>query len=268
MSDLQHVSLGRGLAVLELLVRSDRPLSASEIGASIGVHQTTASRILADLIHIGYVRRVSYREFEPDYGLLILGLNTAPHFPILDRPRLVLEHAARMCLGLQASLAMYWHRTLLYVDQAARGTETRVFNGTDFPMHLSSPGLLFLMALPEPEAIAALHASRAKFGWAQPTAQVPPTESELLHAARRLHQNGIIVLSDWQETGHVSAAIRLPDVDGIPVAAALSGPTDIMTIGTIRLRLQEIARMLTPSLRSLGRHQNDSSSVVQTRRHG
>lgn len=248
MSDLQTSSLGRGLAILELLVRSAEPLSASDIAQAVGVHQTTASRILADLIRAGYARRVSYREFAPDYGLLILGLDAAQHFPILDRPRLVLEHAARMCMGLQSSLSMYWRHSLLYVNQAARGTRTRVFNGTDFPMHLSSPGLLFLLALPETEALAALSASRSKFGWDQPTAQVPPTEVELLQAARRLCQDDMIVLTDWQATGHISAAIRLPNTGGPPLAAALSGPTDIMTVGTIRLRLQEIRRMLKPSL--------------------
>jgi DNA-binding IclR family transcriptional regulator len=248
MGDVQNQSLGRGFAILDILVRASAPLTASHIARSTGMHQTTASRILADLIRAGYVRRVSYQQFAPDYGLLALGVESARHFPVLTRPRLAMEHAARMCAGLTVSLTMYWRDQLLYFDQAARGLETRIFNAADYPLHLSSPGLLFILGLPKERAIAALQTSRDKFGWAQPTAQVPPTEEALLQAARRNHRNGTIVLEDWQEAGHISAAIRLPDLDDIPLAAALSGPSDVMTGGTIRLRLQQIRRMLAETL--------------------
>src|SRR4051812_11538723 len=101
------------------------------------MHQTTASRILADLVRAGYVRRVSYQQFAPDYGLLALGVEAARHFPVLTRPRLSMEHAARMCAGLTLSLTMYWRDQLLYFDQAAggrkRGSSTQPTIPCTFP---------------------------------------------------------------------------------------------------------------------------------------
>lgn len=241
-------SLGRGLAVLSLLVRADGPLTATEVGQRCGVHQTTASRILRDLVDSGYVRKVSYREFAPDFGLLALGLAAAEHLPLTQRPKLAMERAATMCNGLSVSLCMLWRRQLLYFDQATHGQDTRLFSGRDYPLHLSSPGLLFLLEMPDTAALELLHGSREKFGWGQPTAAVPPTPSEVLRASRKSLREGTLVLSEWASTGHISAAIRLNDHDGHPLALAISGPADILTNEGVRLKLFEIRRLVEGTL--------------------
>ncbi|WP_152363315.1 IclR family transcriptional regulator [Microlunatus speluncae] len=241
-------SLGRGLAVLDLLVRAPGPLTATEVAGRVGMHQTTASRILADLIAVGYVRKISYREFAPDFGLLALGVEASRHFALLDRPRLAMERSAQLCSGLTVSLCMLWRDRLLYFDRAARGVETVSFTGQDYPLHLSSPGLLFCLKLPTAVATELLTGSRAKFGWPQPTGKVPPTEEAVLTTARRHYRHDTLVLDDWAALGHITAAIRLKPYEGHPLALAISGAADVMTAETLRLRLHEARRLIEPTL--------------------
>lgn len=241
-------SLGRGLAVLSLLVRAAGPLTATEIGQRCGMHQTTASRILRDLVDAGYVRKASYREFAPDFGLLALGLAAGEHLPLTQRPKLAMERAATMCSGLSVSLCMLWRGQLLYFDQATHGHDTRLFSGSDYPLHLSSPGLLFLLDMPDVAALELLAASREKFGWDQPTGAVPPTPSEVLRAGRRSLRHHTLVLSEWASIGHISAAIRMHDHDGHPLALAISGPADILTAEGVRLKLHEVKRLVEDTL--------------------
>ncbi|GAB3536797.1 hypothetical protein GCM10027403_18720 [Arthrobacter tecti] len=248
MTTTRMQSLGRGLAVLSQLVQAEGPLTSTEIANKCGMHQTTASRILADLIASGFVRKIGYREFAPDYGLLVLGLEAARHFPVLSRPRLAMERAAGMCAGLTVSLCMLWRGRLLYFDQAERGLETQIFHGSGYALHLSSPGLLFMLDLPHEQALAALNASRSQHGWQQPTSEVASTPAGVLHAARALHRDDSLVLSGWAAPGHVSAAIRLADHEGTPLALAVAGAGDIMTPESLRRRLHEIRRLVERSL--------------------
>lgn len=241
-------SLGRGLAVLQQLASADGPLSATEIAQRCGMHQTSASRILADLVTAGYARRISSREYSPDIGLLALGLEASRHFPLLTRPRWAMEHAARLCAGLTLSLCTRWRGRLIYFDQTTPGSETRMFSSDDYPLHLSSPGLLFVLELPETQAIAALEASRATFGWSQPTSSVPPSAAGLLAAARRQRQHGSLVLARWAGPDHISAAVRLPDQDGSPLALAVAGSISLVSESSIRLRLQEARRVVESTL--------------------
>lgn len=241
-------SLGHGLAVLQALVSGRGPLTATEVAGRCGIHQTTASRILADLITAGYARKISYREFAPDFGILNLGIESVRHFDVLTRPRDAMERAARMCPGLGVSLCMLWRDKLLYFDQAVHGLDTNVFKGSDYPLHLSSPGLLFLLGLPEGEAIDKLAISRAKFGWARPNPVVPGSEAGVLAAARKRQVGDTLVLTRWAFPQHVSAAINIRYGGEHPLALAIAGASDVMSTGTLRMRLREIRRVVEPTL--------------------
>lgn len=241
-------SLGRGIAVLDALVRADGPLSATEIGRRCGIHQSTVSRVLTDLVAVGWARKVSYREFAPDFGLLSLGVAATAHFDLLARPRLAMERCAAMCSGLQVSLCMLWRGKLLYFDQTSRGFETRLFEGADYPVHLSSPGMLFMLEMPPATALRLLAESRRRWGWNRPTEAVAATEAEVLAATRVLLRNETLVLREWAGVGHVTAAIRLADHQRHPLALAISGASDVLTAESLRVRLHECRRLVEHSL--------------------
>lgn len=241
-------SLTRGLRVLDTLVAADGPMTATEVARRCDCHQTTASRILAALIDTGYVRKVSFREFAPDFGLLTLGSEATRHFDLTRLPRAALARCAELCAPLTVSLCLLWRGQLLYFDQTARGHETRAFNGADYPLHLSSPGLLFLTELSRAESLHRLSASRQKFGWDRPTDTVPEDETGVLEATLRRHRNDTLILREWAGPGHVTAAIRLDDHRAHPLALAIAGPADVWSTETLRVRLHECRRLVGPTL--------------------
>lgn len=253
MTTTGALTLTRGLTMLNTLVTADGPMTATEVARRCGCHQTTASRILSALIEAGYVRKVSYREFAPDFGLLALGGEAARHFELARLPRPALARCAELCAPLTVSLCLMWRGQLLYFDQTSRGFETRAFNGSDYPIHLSSPGLLFMTELSRTEALRQLSTSRHKFGWPRPTDTIPDDESGVLEAALRLHRNETLILREWAHLGHVTASIRLGDHNGHPLALAIAGPADVWSTETLRVRLHECRRLVEPTLPTTAR---------------
>ncbi len=59
--------------LITALCESGDPMTLKDLCAKTGVTPPAASRILSDLTSDGYVRKVSYRTFEPGIGLLYLG---------------------------------------------------------------------------------------------------------------------------------------------------------------------------------------------------
>ncbi|QOR71552.1 helix-turn-helix domain-containing protein [Ruania alkalisoli] len=238
-------TLLRGLGLLRLLVRAEGPVSASELARLSGMHPTSISRTLAGLVDGGFVRRVSYRSYAPDLGLLSLGLDAARHCPLATDPQLVMERAARLFGGLMLSLCLAWRGSLFYFAQTGLSLGTKPFVGHGYPLHLSSPGLLFALEDSQEDAIAALERSRRTFGWDRPTAQVPADPAMVLAWARGARTDDVLILRRWAGPDHVSAAIRLPDHEGHAIALTAAGPAAILGDGEIRNRLHQVKHWLT-----------------------
>jgi DNA-binding IclR family transcriptional regulator len=60
--------LGKALEVLELVAWSDGPLSLKSLCRESGLSLATASRLSADLVEAGLMRKSGYRSFEPSLG--------------------------------------------------------------------------------------------------------------------------------------------------------------------------------------------------------
>jgi len=243
----QIKALGRGLEILRLLVEANGPMSATEIGVRMNLHQSSVSRILATLAVGGYVRKADYRSFEPDFGVLGLGLAASKGFALTSKPRAAMLEAAAMCSGLQVSLCVLWREEMIYFLRTSKGVEPIVFSG-GHPLHLSSPALRFMVDMPEEEALSLLRASRKRYGWPRPTELVPETEEQVLAAAREGFQHECVILDGWVTPHSVSAAINLHTTTSQPTALALSGPRSVASDGTIRLWLHEIRRSVEAAL--------------------
>jgi len=240
-------SLSRGLEILRLLVEASGPVSATELGVRMNLHQSSVSRILATLSAGGYVRKADYRSFEPDFGVLGLGLAASTSFELTSKPRAAMLAAAGLVDGLQVSLCVLWREEMIYFLRTSKGAEPIVFSG-GYPLHMSSPALRLMMDMPEDEALALLRASRRRHGWPRPTELVPETEEQVLIAARDQFQHGCVVLDGWVEPDALSAAIKLTTRTPHPTALALSGPRSVAADGTIRLWLHEISRSVQTAL--------------------
>ncbi|MHC4914012.1 MAG: helix-turn-helix domain-containing protein, partial [Planctomycetota bacterium] len=107
-------SLDKVFSVLDVIASSDGAVSLKELSGRTGHHPSTLSRILANLVEIGYVRKDSYREFSLDLGLIPLGQKALTHFPL---PRLAnpLIRGAAGRLDVHGALAGLHRGRLVYL---------------------------------------------------------------------------------------------------------------------------------------------------------
>jgi IclR family acetate operon transcriptional repressor len=108
-------SVARALALLEELSRSDNGLSVNELARRIGVHASTASRLLGTLEPAGIVQREGQGPYRLGVGLLTLGERVLSRLDLgaLARPVLV-ELMART--GETATLSLPGEHEAITVD--------------------------------------------------------------------------------------------------------------------------------------------------------
>lgn len=239
-------ALARGLTALRVLVDEGTPVTSTEIARRIGLHQSSASRILATLGDAGFVRKTS-AGFTPDFGVLSLASATS-QFPLMQRPRPAMEQIAARCAGLSVTLAMLWRGQMIYFLRTTKGAETIDFWWSDFPIHLSAPGLRLLVDLPREQALDVLRDSRRDHGWdGEP--DVPATEEGVLDRATNDVAHDVLVLRDWNHANNTGAAIPVESREDHPLALALTGPSDIADDPTLQLWLHDGRRSVEAALR-------------------
>lgn len=242
-----HQALARGLEVLRVLVDEGGPITGTEIARRVGLHQSSTSRILSTLTEVGYVRRTA-RGFAPDFGVLSLASATS-QFPLIRKPRAVMRKIAAGCGGLSPTLGMLWRNQMIYFLRTSERGETIDFWWSDFPIHLSAPGLRLLLDLPREQALEILRGSRQRFGWGGQPGVVPETEEAVLDLAARNLAHDVIVLRGWNRPGETGAAIPVEVDEDHPVALALTGPSDVADVPTLQLWLHDARRSVEAVVR-------------------
>ncbi|TWD82569.1 DNA-binding IclR family transcriptional regulator [Kribbella amoyensis] len=226
-------ALARGLHILRMLVDEGEPMTATEIARRIGMHQSSASRILATLGEVGYVRKDQGR-FAPDYGVLALGSATT-RLPLIQRPRAAFEQLTAEHGDITMTMCMLWRDELLYLLRQTSGSEPLAFWTGAFPINVSAPGLRLLVDLPDEEALHILRMARQRNGWGGRPEIVPSTEEGLLAKARATVADDVLIMADWVVEGRTSGAIPLITPEPHPVALAIVD--DVGALGPDRLAL-------------------------------
>lgn len=135
-------SFSRGLTVLRLLAVHGE-MTATEIAAHLGVHQSSASRLLRSLEDEGYVYKPHFHRFALGVDVLLFAGLAMEHF------REVRE-GARACAELHRSLragaasVMLLDNRLVYLARIHEGAASplTLVDDSSFPVHRSTPGLL------------------------------------------------------------------------------------------------------------------------------
>jgi IclR family pca regulon transcriptional regulator len=240
-------ALTRGLEILRLLVESE-PMTSTEVAARLGLHQSSASRILKTLSAAGYVRKPTYQSFTVDYGVLTLGGRAVRNFQLMTRPRAVLVAMAEENPDFLVTLSTLWQNELIYLVRAQRGQEVVSGHAGSYPLHLSTVALRLLLDRPEKEAVATLSASKRRYGWERPSELVPETPAECIKAARKFLRHDCLALVDWQGKGLIGASIPIT-AKGEPVSAlALSGKLGSHSVDSVLLKLQDGRRAIEAAL--------------------
>lgn len=242
----RNQSLGRGLTVLRMLVDADEPLTGTEVARRLGVHQSSASRILATLSSTGYVRKDSSGRYVPDYGVFALAsaASKAPLLRTVSKPAL---QFVRDYPQLMLAMAILYHDEMIYLLRVRHGLETLTFWSGTFPMSASSLGLRLLLDLPEQEALDILRASRRRSGWGGNPKVVPATEQGVLAKTRKLLRDDALILDRWYRPDHISGAIVVNTPEPHPVALALVDETGGTPAEKLRILLHQARRGIEQS---------------------
>lgn len=234
-------ALARGLHILRMLIDEGEPMTATEIARRIGLHQSSASRILATLSDAGYVRKNGAGRFVPDYGVLALASATT-RLPLISRPRRTFERFVDKHPGLIISMCMLWRDEMIYLLRARSGSEPLVYWSGGFPLNISSPALRLLVDLADEDAIRILAASRRRFGWGGRSEVVPATEQALLSEARRMVADDVLVISDWYPGQHIAGAIPIETPEPHPVSLAVVDDTGKLSPQRLTVLLHQVRR--------------------------
>jgi IclR family transcriptional regulator, acetate operon repressor len=150
-------SLQRGLAVLEAVIRAERPVSANEVGSLVGLSASTTHRLLKSLSEQGYVIRDSAKRYFPS----VRALFPANLFhPLNVLRRVTIEHllGLRNQFGLASSLLVFLGGKRWVIETIHGHDALSPYNEMEVtaPLHATAAGKILLSIFSEEERAEAL----------------------------------------------------------------------------------------------------------------
>jgi DNA-binding IclR family transcriptional regulator len=214
-------SVDRALNILEILARR-RAAGVTEIGKELGVHKSTAFRLLAALEARGFVEQAQDRgSYRLGLGVVRLaGAVTAQ----LDLSRQGHEACDRLAadLGETVNIAILDSNRAVNITQSRGAASIASHNwvGRQTPLHATSSGKILLAHAPSEVRAAVFAEPPQRFTDATVTG-----ETELSAELDRARAEGWACTSEEYEVGLNAVAAPIRGADGAVIAAiSVSGP--------------------------------------------
>jgi DNA-binding IclR family transcriptional regulator len=230
-------SVDRALTILEVLARRGEA-GVTEVAAELGVHKSTAFRLVATLEAHRLVEQAGDRgKYRLGVGVLRLAGATAARLDVVQEARPVCRQLAADT-GETVNITVLSDSSALYLDQVAGSSALQPHNwvGQHIPLHATSNGKVLLSGL-DPSALDRLLPTLPSF-----TARTIIRKSELRAELDRVREQGYAVAIDELEIGLAAVAAPIRNAGGDVVASmSVSGPTFRLAerIGEIAARLTE-----------------------------
>ncbi|QVQ53794.1 IclR family transcriptional regulator [Spiractinospora alimapuensis] len=142
----------RAIGILEHV--SERPRSLSEIAEFLGVHKSTAFRLIQTLANGGLLRREADGQYRAGYRLIGLANQASEQFDLRTLAHFHLVTLGEQC-GHTVHLAAVVDRRIVYVDKVEPSTGSiRLYSQVGKPVQLNTAGVskAILASLPESTA--------------------------------------------------------------------------------------------------------------------
>ena len=240
-------SLDRGLTVLRLLAERGES-TATDIAEELGLHQSSASRLLRSLELAGFVCQPSYRRFALDYGVLHFAGVTMESFPeVAASVRVCAQINAETGWGT-ASVILREER-LIYLARFHGGPQnaSAFVSASNWPLHRSSPGLMLLYHQRGKKMIPALAASIKRHG----TKKERRSPKGLYEYVRRnVSRNGVLALKGF--AGNAFNVSGIFQTRRGPASLALFSPSS-------KASIKNVVKVLKDALAKLNGQLNPSS---------
>lgn len=230
-------SVDRAVTILEALAAAGS-LGITSLAGELGVHKSTASRLVATLESRGLVEQVEERgRYRLGPGVVRLAGATDARLDLVGQARPVLRRLADLC-GETVNLAVLSAGAALYVDQQSDATLSGYnWVGQRIPLHATSNGKILVSELSPEDRSAAL---------GELTRYTPATitDADLLDAAiARARIDGYAVATDELDIGLTAVAAPVRDAHGdVAASLSISGPTFKFTAARQAELLDELVR--------------------------
>ncbi len=214
-------SVDRAITVLEILARSGEA-GVTEIAAELGVHKSTAFRLVSALERRGLVEQNADRgKYRLGVGIVRLAGATTARLDLVQESRAITRRLAAVT-GETVNLAVLSDGAALYVDQVAGASALQPHNwvGQRIPLHATSNGKVLLSGLPDSELVTIAGELRAY------TPATVTSAARLRQQVADVRAQGYAVAVDELELGLTAVAAPIRNSSGdVRASISLSGAT-------------------------------------------
>ncbi len=214
-------SVDRALTILSMLARLGEA-GVTEIAAGLGVHKSTAFRLVATLESHGMVEQNDERgKYRLGVGVLRLAGATTARLDVVQESRPVCRRLAADS-GETVNIAVLSDQSALYLDQVAGQSALQSHNwvGQHIPLHATSNGKVLLSDLTVEEVDTRVPRLPAY------TTKTVTTRAALRRDLARVREQGYAVATDELEVGLTAIAAPIRNAHGDVIASlSVSGPT-------------------------------------------
>ncbi len=214
-------SVDRAAAILEILARNGET-GVTELAAELGVHKSTAFRLVAALEQRDLVEQHAGRgKYRLGTGILRLAGATTSRLDLVQESRDVSRRLA-LRTGETVNIAVLSDGAALYMDQVAGSSALQPHNwvGQRIPLHATSNGKILLSSLERTEVARQVPTLRSY------TANTITTLDGLMRELDQVRTWGHAVAIDELEVGLTAIAAAIRNTRGEVVASmSISGPT-------------------------------------------
>jgi DNA-binding IclR family transcriptional regulator len=214
-------SVDRALTILEMLAREGEA-GVTDIASELGVHKSTAFRLLATLEAHRLVEQDGDRgRYRLGVGNLRLAGATTARLDLVTEARPVCRQLATDT-GETVNITVRSETSALYLDQVAGSSALQSHNwvGQHIPLHATSNGKVLISELTEAELKMAVRELPRL------TDKTVTRRSELKTQLDHIRETGYAVAVDELEVGLTAAAAPIRNAHGDIVASmSISGPT-------------------------------------------
>ena len=215
-------SVDRAITVLEILAREGHA-GVSEVAAEIGVHKSTAFRLLAALEERDLVEQNTERgKYQLAFGILRLASAIPNRIDLVRQAQPILD-ALAVQFDETINLAVMREHYAVNVHQALSSAAIASQNwvGQLTPLHATSSGKVLLAFLPDEQRDSILD----RAGLPSLTKNTVTSRKALLDELAEVRENGFATAFEELEVGLNAAAAPIRDHTGSVVAAlSASGP--------------------------------------------
>ncbi|WP_202865700.1 IclR family transcriptional regulator [Kribbella turkmenica] len=216
-------SVDRAITVLEILAREGHA-GVSEVAAEIGVHKSTAFRLLAALEERDLVEQNTERgKYQLAFGILRLASAIPTRIDLVHQAQPIMD-ALALQFDETINLAVVREHYAVNVQQARGSAAVASQNwvGQLTPLHATSSGKLLLAFMSDEQRNSILD----RAGQPRLTENTVTSRQELLDQLAEIRENGFATAFEELEVGLNAAAVPIRDHTGAVVAAmSASGPT-------------------------------------------